>query len=96
MSTLVFAAALYFIVVHGPKGEEIDINAAEIASIHVSREDSDLLHEHVRCVIFMSDRRFISVRETCMEVIEMIAAAVSNPAATSQPTFTIGESGNPK
>jgi hypothetical protein len=78
VSALVLVAALYFIVVHGPKGDEIDINASEIASIHAPREDS-LLNEHVSCVIFMSDRRFISVRETCMEVIEMIAKLKEKP-----------------
>ena len=62
-------AAFHLIQLHGPDGQEIDINPHEIASL---REPSSISEGHfpkgIRCVIVMTNGRFNLVVENCNTV----------------------------
>ena len=69
-------AAFHLILLHGPDGQEIDINPREIASL---REPSSVSEGHfpkgVRCVVIMTNGRFNLVREDCHTVKVMTEEA---------------------
>jgi hypothetical protein len=69
-------ATVYLIHVHGPDNEqEIEINVAEISSIRQPREGSEgHFSEGVRCLVYMTNGKFISTAETCRELVKKIAA----------------------
>jgi hypothetical protein len=66
-------AALLFILVHGPDGQEIELNIAEISSIRQPRSAEDHFNKDVHCLIFMTNGKFVGVEETCGDVIGLIA-----------------------
>jgi uncharacterized protein YlzI (FlbEa/FlbD family) len=67
----VAGAAVLLIELTGLRGQKIEINPAEITSIHNPNGDH-LVSKDVRCIVFTADGKFVSVRETCTEVIEQI------------------------
>lgn len=70
MWPIVFA----MIALHGLDGREVDINAEEITSMHcrVPGKDNLLFAEGVNTVIHLTDGKFISVKETCGEIRDMV------------------------
>jgi hypothetical protein len=72
------AVLLQLISVHGPTGQEIDLNIAEISSIRRPEAYKDEPGEHfakgVKCIIIMANGKIISTMETCAEIIQKIAA----------------------
>ena len=66
-------AAFHLILLHGPGGQEIDINPREIVSL---REPSAISEGHfpkgVRCVVVMTNGRFNLVKEDCSTVKVMV------------------------
>jgi len=71
---IVTLVALHFLLVHTPDNQEITINAEEISSI---RKPQDQAEEHftkgTRCIIVMTNGKFIGTSETCIDIIKQIA-----------------------
>jgi hypothetical protein len=65
--------ALSLIFVHGPDGQEIEININEISSIRDPRASEGHLHKSIHCVLYMTNGKFIGTTETCDEVDKMLA-----------------------
>ena len=69
-------AAFHLILLHGPGGQEIDINPREIASL---REPSAISEGHfpkdIHCVVIMTSGRFNLVKEDCRTVKAMTEEA---------------------
>ena len=62
---------LHLIMLHGPGGQIIEINADEISSIRIpviSKEKGGYHHQSVRCIITMTNGNFNAVTETCEQV----------------------------
>ena len=70
---MIIAAVIALILVHGPGGEEIQINPKSISSLRIVGK---VAKEHVapgtRCVLLMSNSKFIATRETCAEIVAII------------------------
>jgi hypothetical protein len=63
---------LTLIVLHGADQREIDVNPTEITSL---REGSDSQHftKGLRCLVNLSDGKFVAVLESCAAIRMMIA-----------------------
>ena len=72
----VVVIAFHLIQLHGPDGQEIDINPHEVASL---REPSAVSESHfpksTRCVVIMTNNRFNAVREDCDTVRTLVEEA---------------------
>lgn len=75
-SVIANPGVVYLIHVHGPDGEqEIEVNVQEISSIRQPREGStENFAEGTRCILYMSNSKFIMTAETCREIVKKIAA----------------------
>jgi hypothetical protein len=70
--------SLRLLLMHGANNEEIAINIGEISSIRQvlgTDEGDSYFHKEVKCVLVMTNGRFIGVREPCIEVIHKISDA---------------------
>ena len=73
-----FAAfiAFHLIQLHGPDGQEVDVNPHEVASL---REPGAVPEGHLpkgtRCVVIMTNGRFNSVKEDCSTVKTLVEEA---------------------
>jgi len=63
----------HFILVHAPGGVDVSLNVEEISSIRKIAETGQHHHKDVRCVVVMTNGRFIGVVEPCVDVIKLIA-----------------------
>lgn len=65
------------IALHGPDGREIDVSVDEITSLQckIPRVENKLFVEGVHSIVNLTDGRFVSVRETCLEIRNMISSA---------------------
>jgi hypothetical protein len=71
--SVLLAATLYLISVHGPGGQGIEINVREISSIRQVREVADMhFSKDIRCIVIMTNGKFIGVMEDCQEVVRRI------------------------
>jgi hypothetical protein len=70
-------ASLSFITVHGPDGQEINVNIPQISTLRAPRQTTE---EHfapgTRCLIIMTNNRLITATETCVEVVKKITAVI--------------------
>ena len=67
---------LRLVLIHAPNGDEIEINPNEISSIREPREVGDAaFHKGVRCVLVMTNGRFIGTAEDCRTVKFMVETA---------------------
>jgi hypothetical protein len=67
--------ALQLITLHRPDGREVHLNPAEITSVAPTRPESDrakVIVPGARCLIYLSDRHFFAVVETCAEVRRLL------------------------
>jgi hypothetical protein len=66
-----------FVLVHGPGGTEVSVNIGEISSIRqvIGGRDPDagLHHKDVKCLVVMTNGKFIGTTETCIEILHMIS-----------------------
>lgn len=60
--------ALELVLLHTLDGRSIYVNPAAIIKIEETRAKGSVLVDEVNCVIFLSDRWYISVKESCAEV----------------------------
>jgi hypothetical protein len=74
-ATVIAAAALVFVELHGPSGHPIEVNPAEVSSL---REPMDIPSGHwtkgTRCIVVMTNRMFYGVAEDCTTVERMLEA----------------------
>ncbi|KRR21375.1 hypothetical protein CQ14_06915 [Bradyrhizobium lablabi] len=64
------SATIILALLHAPNGHDIHVNPREVTSMHaaIPGKKNELVTEGVRCVINLTDGRFVSVVETCDEV----------------------------
>ena len=70
-------AQLALVVLHRPDGSLIYINAHEVTSLR-EPQTSGFLVPGARCLIYLSNRNFITVRETCAEAARVMSATSSH------------------
>jgi len=68
--SILLAATLF--VVHTLDGRSVYVNSEQVISMAMPK-DSKLFTEGVRCVITLTDGKFITVKETCAEVQKNMA-----------------------
>jgi hypothetical protein len=59
---------LVMIILHSASGVEIDVNTATITNMRSPEPGHKHFTPDVKCLINMSDGKFITVKETCEEV----------------------------
>ena len=62
------------IILHSATGVEIDVNTATITNMRSPEPGNKNFTSDVRCLINMSDGKFVTVRETCEEVRRVMDA----------------------
>lgn len=70
--------AMQLITVHMIDGTEVSINPAAITMMRKGRDADDprrQFPEDVQCVIWFGDGHFLSIAETCAELIKMMSEA---------------------
>ena len=71
--TLAELFALSLIVLHGPNGQEIDINPNEVSSVRdISVATEGHFGKGVRCLLFMTNGKVIGTAETCFDARRLI------------------------
>jgi hypothetical protein len=65
---------LVMIILHSASGVEIDVNIATITNMRSPEPGNKNFTPDVRCLINMSDGKFVTVRETCEEVRRVMEA----------------------
>jgi hypothetical protein len=72
------AERLHLITLHGPGGQVIEVNVAEISSIRAaatSKGANLFHHDTVQCILRMTNGNFNAVVESCAEVDAILANA---------------------
>jgi hypothetical protein len=64
-------AELTLIEFHAPDGLKIDVNVVEISSVREPRHE---VHSSVGCLLVMTNKSFISVKESCEDVLQKLSA----------------------
>jgi len=64
--------ALHLIKVTGAGGEAIEINPSEIVSVREPGQIKEHLHPSVKCVVFTADAKFVTARETCQAIHNLL------------------------
>ena len=59
---------LVMVILHSATGVEIDVNTATITNMRSPEPGNKNFTPDVRCLINMSDGKFVTVKETCDEV----------------------------
>ena len=72
---MLLAAAVYFILLHGPDEQDIQLNVNEISSVREPRSVESHWKDEVHCVVFMTNGKFLGVVEDCAQVIQKIKGA---------------------
>jgi hypothetical protein len=67
-----FFVVAHLILVHAPDNQIIEINPHEISSIREPRDAEGYWQKNVRCVLSMTNGKFIAVVEDCKTVVEMV------------------------
>jgi hypothetical protein len=73
-ASAVVTAGVALVELHTPAGTTVDINPAEVSSL---RQPLELQSQHwargTRCVIVMSNSRYIAVTEDCPLVLKLLS-----------------------
>lgn len=65
------AAAMELIVLHALTGNTVFVNPEQIVSMAKPRDDK-IVTDKAACAITLADGKFLTVRETCVEVQALI------------------------
>jgi hypothetical protein len=81
-AVLVVAARL--VLLHAPDGADVVINPDEVVSMRSPRaeptaEKDKLFSENVRCMINTTDGKYITVRESCADVMRLFVDKEREP-----------------
>lgn len=71
---MIWLALIPLIVVHGTRGQEVQVNVRAISSLSWPRGEEHF-SPGTKCVIIMNNGKFISTKETCNEVVKLISEA---------------------
>jgi hypothetical protein len=65
---------LHLIVLHTVDGHEVAINPEQVTSLTAGKphQDNKLLANNVRCVVGLTDGKFVSVSESCAAVRQLL------------------------
>jgi len=66
--------ALLFIELHGPTGQKLHINAAEVSTLREPLKARSHWTEGVHCVIVMTNGKVLAVSESCTLVARKLEA----------------------
>lgn len=71
---MIYPLAILFILLHGVDGREIIINAEQVTSLHSAHKDqpNKLITDDARCVVGLTDGKFITVAEDCWQVRRLL------------------------
>lgn len=79
----VLLVAVQLVLLHAPDGTDIVVNPQEVVSMRGPRaevkEGEKHFAEGVNCMINTSDGKFLSVRETCADVMRMFVNTERQP-----------------
>lgn len=71
MNALLGLAAATWVMLHGPNGQVVYLNTAQITNIRTPRGEGHF-GAGVRCLLFMTDGKYVGVLETCPTVQSFI------------------------
>jgi hypothetical protein len=63
---------LVMIILHSATGVEMDVNTATITNMRNPEPSNPAFTPHVKCLINMSDGKFVTVKETCEQVRKLM------------------------
>jgi len=63
---------LVMIILHSGSGVEIGINPSQVTNMRNPEPGNKMFTPDVKCMINMSDGKFVTVRETCDEVKQIM------------------------
>ena len=66
----------HFIVLSGPDNLAVEINIEQIVLLRPPRDPDRIVHKDAKCIVFLSDGKFIAVSEECAMVRALIDDAV--------------------
>jgi hypothetical protein len=68
------AATLHFVVLHTIDGREVSINPRAVTNLIAAKPDApnELLAGPVRCIVNLTDGRFVTVTEHCDVVRQLL------------------------
>jgi hypothetical protein len=71
------AIVLHLIVLHTVDGHEVSINPKQVTSLHAAKDDQANKHyvEDARCIISLTDGKFVTVIERCDAVRKLLEGA---------------------
>lgn len=72
-----FAAVIILVTLHGPGNRSILVNPTQVTSLHASTpsQPNRYLTDEVKCLIGLTDGKFVSVIEPCDTVKEILEQA---------------------
>lgn len=72
-----WSIAVILVMLHGPDGREIDIAVDEVTSVHCKMPGTEnkLFADGVNAVINLTDGKYVSVKETCNQVRDLLKEA---------------------
>lgn len=68
---LELATVITLIILHDPERQEVEVITNKISSMRTPPQKGQL-HEHIHCVLHMTNGNFIGVQESCRKVHELI------------------------
>jgi hypothetical protein len=71
--------ALQLVHFYGPDNQLIEVNPDEVVAIREPRDTEQHFHEHVSCLIFTSDGKFVGVKEDCTTVEQRLVGVGAPP-----------------
>jgi hypothetical protein len=71
-TSVLVAAAMQFVIVHGPNGQEISINSQHISSVRRPLDSESHGIAGMKCVVVMTNGKFIGTQETCPQLGDKI------------------------
>lgn len=74
MNALCRLVAATWLLLHGPNGQIVYLNTAQITNIRAPRGEGHF-GAGVQCLIFMTDSKYVGVREHCTSVQALIEGA---------------------
>jgi hypothetical protein len=74
---MLIAAAVVLVLLHTPKGYEVYVNPESVTSMHADRPGAthEVFTDAVKCLLNLSDGKFVSVIETCDQVRALLEEA---------------------
>jgi hypothetical protein len=71
---MVIEIAISLIELHGPNGQRVEVNPAQVSSVRVPRI-VDHFAPGTKCVVFMTDGKFATVTDDCDSVEKKLEEA---------------------